>query len=107
VPAVELSLDVRHDLDPVDHEAGDQAVDFGVLNDDADQPGSAQVALAELRADEILVDASHADSVTSPFRSHGIGRRGCAHQPRTIDSLFVERRGPLSLVYIGGPPRRG
>jgi hypothetical protein len=62
VPAVELGLHVRHDLDPVDHEVGDQAVYLGVLHDHADQPRPTQVALAELRAGEVLlVEASHAD----------------------------------------------
>ena len=36
VAAVELGLDVGHDVDPVDHEAGDHAVDDDVLHDDAD-----------------------------------------------------------------------
>ena len=41
--------------------SGDQAVYHGVLHDHADQPGPTQVALAELRAGEILVvEASHA-----------------------------------------------
>jgi hypothetical protein len=62
VAAVELRLDVRHDLDPVDHEIGDQAVDLSVLHDHADQPSSTQIALAELCAGEVLVvEASHAD----------------------------------------------
>jgi hypothetical protein len=62
VTAVELRLDVRHHLDPVDHEIGDQAVDLGVLHDHADHPRSTQVAFAELCAGEVLVvEASHAD----------------------------------------------
>src|SRR5687768_5063919 len=60
--AVELRLDVRHHLDPVDHKIGDQAVDLGVLHDHADHPRSAQVAFAELCAAEVLVvEASHAN----------------------------------------------
>ena len=59
---VELRLDVRHHLDPVDHKIGDQAVDLGVLHDHADHPRSTQVAFAELCAGEVLVvEASHAD----------------------------------------------
>ena len=66
MPAVELDLDVRHDLDPVDHEVGNQAVYLGVLHDHADQPGPTQVALAELRAGEVLVvEASHAHRLVS------------------------------------------
>lgn len=62
VSAVELRLDVRHHLDPVDHEIGDQAVDLGVLHDHADHPRSTQVAFAEFCAGEVLVvEASHAD----------------------------------------------
>jgi hypothetical protein len=67
VAAVELRLDVRHDLDPVHHEIGDQAVDLSVLHDHADQPSSTQVALAEFCADEVLVvEASHADRLGRP-----------------------------------------
>ena len=65
VTAVELRLDVRHHLDAVDHEVGDQTVDLGVLHDHADQPRPTQVALAELRAGEVLVvEASHADRLS-------------------------------------------
>ncbi|GIM94500.1 hypothetical protein Ato02nite_062930 [Paractinoplanes toevensis] len=69
---VELGLDVRHHLDPVDHKIGDQAVDLDVLHDHADQPRSAQVALAEFRAGEVLIlEASHADRLgrTTNLRS--------------------------------------
>lgn len=60
--AVELRLDVRHHLDPVDHEIGDQAVDLGVLHDHTDHPRSTQVAFAKLCAGDVLiVEASHAD----------------------------------------------
>ena len=62
--AVELRLDVGRHLDPVDHKTGDQAVDLGALHDDADHPGTAQVAFAELRSGQVLVvEASHPDSV--------------------------------------------
>ena len=52
--AVELGLDVGRHLDAVDDEVGDQSVDLGVLHDHADQAGAAQVALAELRAGQVL-----------------------------------------------------
>ena len=59
--AVQLRLDVRHDLDAVDDEMGDQAVDLSVLHDHADEPSLTQVALPELCAGEVLVvEASHA-----------------------------------------------
>ena len=66
VPTVQLGLDVRHDLDAVDHEVGDEAVYLGVLHHHADQPRPTEVALAELRTGEILVvEASHADRLVS------------------------------------------
>jgi hypothetical protein len=66
VPVVELGLDVRHDLDPVHHEVGDQSVYLGVLHHHADQPSPAEVALAELGASEVLViEASHTDRLGS------------------------------------------
>lgn len=66
MPVVELGLDVRHDLDPVHYEIGNQAVYLGVLHDHADQPGPAEVALAELGASEVLViEASHANRLGS------------------------------------------
>lgn len=34
---------------------------LGILHDHADQPRPAQVALAELRAEILVIDASHAD----------------------------------------------
>jgi hypothetical protein len=72
VAAVQLRLDVRHDLDPVDDEIGNQAVDLGVLHDHTDHPRSTQVALAELCAGEVLVvEASHADRLGRSARLTG------------------------------------
>jgi hypothetical protein len=50
MPAIELGIDTPHELDSVDHKTGNQAVYLGVLHDHADQRGTAEVALAELRA---------------------------------------------------------
>lgn len=46
--AVEFCLDERHELDPVHHEIGHQAVDLRVFQNYADQACSSQIALAEL-----------------------------------------------------------
>ena len=63
--AVEFRLDVRHHLHAVDHKVGDQTVDLSALHDHADQTCPTQVALAELRAGEVLVvEASHADRLS-------------------------------------------
>lgn len=53
---VELRFDVPGDLDTVHHQVGDEPVDHGVLQDDADQARPGQIALAELRAVQVLVD---------------------------------------------------
>jgi len=103
VPAVELGLDVRRHLDPVHYETGNQAVYLGVLHDHADQPGPAEVALAELGASEVLViEASHTDRLGSglvaaewhPNRMLGVksaGHEGSPYRHRA-------RQEPLSLA---------
>ncbi len=58
---VQLGLDVRRHLDPVDHQIADQPVDHGVLHDHPDQTGASQVALAELGIRQVLVLESRHD----------------------------------------------
>ena len=95
VAAVELRLDVRHDLDSVDHEIGDQAVDLSVLHDHADQPSSTQIALAELCAGEVLVvEASHADRLGRT--AHTTRGPSVDHAPTAPDDLTSDRSGGLS-----------
>src|ERR1700723_1591728 len=66
---VELCLNVLGDLDTVHHEVGDEPVDHGILHDDADQACPGQIALAELRTVQILVDIScHAPHTRSEHR---------------------------------------
>jgi len=66
---VELRLNVLGDLHAVHHKIGDEAVDHGILHDDADQACSGQIALAELRTAQILVDMlCHAPDSSSEHR---------------------------------------
>ena len=62
IRAAYSKIELCADLDSVDHQVGDQAIDLGVLHDHADHPRSTEVTLAELCAGEVLVvEASHAD----------------------------------------------
>ncbi|GAA0267307.1 hypothetical protein GCM10009539_62650 [Cryptosporangium japonicum] len=68
---VELGLDVAGDLDAVHDEVGDEPVDDGVLQHDADQARLGEITFAELGTAEILVDvarhAPHDRSGTKPL----------------------------------------
>lgn len=64
MPPVQLGLDMRRYLDPVDHQVVDQTVDHGVLHHYSDHAGSSQVALAELGIGQVLVvESRHAGSI--------------------------------------------
>ena len=69
MPPVQLGLDVRRHLDPVDHQVADQPVDHGVLHHHADQTGPSQVALAELGVRQILIlESRHAGQYPTTYR---------------------------------------
>jgi hypothetical protein len=66
VATVELGLDVPHEFDAVRNEVGHQPVDHGALHDHAHQTGLVQIALAELRALQVLVHVGLTSSPDGP-----------------------------------------
>src|ERR1700753_454593 len=124
---VELCLNVLGDLDTVHHEVSDEPVDHGILHDDADQACPGQIALAELRTVQILVDISchapHARSehrqaslpglmwpLPSPDRARRTQQRRDRLQrillPRWLDQ-DLHRPAVVRLIYSDPYPARG
>ncbi|GAA2371081.1 hypothetical protein GCM10010170_072330 [Dactylosporangium salmoneum] len=97
---VELCLNVRHHLDPVDHKIGDQAVDLGVLHDHADHPRSTQVGFAEFCTGEVLiVEASHADRL-GPTAHATPGSPAISSLWNVMASLSPGSRKPMCVHVI-------
>lgn len=106
VPPVELGLHVPADVDAVHHQSGDETVDHDVLHHRADEARSGQVALAELRPAQILVDVP--DHVSHRRRAAGLSASvwNQASPSRFADSPSAPSTNSLSTARVSTGSRK-